>query len=201
MHSFAQNTKGGKEKSEKNEIGISSLFFCRNSIIEEEEEGPKAKEVFVQADQAAAAPPWPSLRPSPASSDKKFDLDRVEVWILLASIIGAVLALVAFQLCKLCKIRLLSLSSGAKSSENNICHVETQKMFDSVIQEGLSTVSRTEKIVVMKVHLVPCHHFYPNNHLQPQNQHKVPTELTPNGAIMMQAKTCRQNLIRNHDVH
>ena len=121
---------------------------------------------------------------------KQFDLQEVEIWIILASILGAILALVAFQLCKLCKIRIFA------KKYPDICHIESQKVFDQVIQDGLDTVSKTKKVVVVNVHLVPCSHK-PNSK-SPNHQirvNKLPeTELTPNGAIMLQAKTCRQNL-------
>ena len=86
---------------------------------------------------------------------KKFDLQEVEIWIVLASLLGAILALITFQLCKLCKIRIFA------KKYPDICHIESQKVFDSVIQDGLATVSKTKKVVVMNVHLVPCNH-HPN---------------------------------------
>ena len=122
---------------------------------------------------------------------KQFDLQEVEIWIILASILGAILALVAFQLCKLCKIRIFA------KKYPDICHIESQKVFDQVIQDGLDTVTKTKKVVVVNVHLVPCSHK-PTSKSSPNHQirvNKIPeTELTPNGAIMLQAKTCRQNL-------
>ena len=120
---------------------------------------------------------------SDVASERKFDLGEVEIWIVLASIFGALLALVTFQLCRLCKIRVFNKKTGG-----DICHIESQKVIDSVIQDGIQTVSKTKKVVVMNIHLVPCSH-HPN--YLPQ------TELTPNGAIMMQAKTCRANITNN----
>ena len=60
---------------------------------------------------------------------KQFDLQEVEIWIILASILGAILALVAFQLCKLCKVRIFA------KKHPDICHIESQKVFDQVIQD------------------------------------------------------------------
>lgn len=117
------------------------------------------------------------MRP-PASSEKKYDLEEVEVWLFLASVFGILLAIISYQLCKLCRIRVWK-------AKGDICRVETQKVIDSVIEDGLQTVAKTKKVVVMNIHLVPCSH-----NLQPQV-----TELTPNGAVIANpAKICRQNL-------
>ena len=140
----------------------------------------------------------------------KFGLGQVELWILLAAIFGAILAVTIFQLCRLCKIRVFNKNTGG-----DICHIESQKVIDSVIQDGLNTVAETKKVVVMNIHLVPCNH-HPSSkqyHNPNQNKSQLPppppapvsakqylpqnTELTPHGAIMMQARTCRTNILNN----
>ena len=95
-------------------------------------------------------------------------------------------SLLGLSLCKLCRVRCFA------KKQSDICHIESQKVFDSVIQDGLDTVSKTKKVVVMNIHMVPCNHHPNPNQIR---VNKLPqTELTPNGAIMLQAKTCRQNL-------
>ena len=56
------------------------------------DEWPKAKEVLVHQKAHEA-------------SNKKFDLQEVEIWVTLASVMGALLALLGFQICRLCKTK------------------------------------------------------------------------------------------------
>ena len=91
-------------------------------------------------------------------------------------------------MCKLCRVRCFA------KKQSDICHIESQKVFDSVIQDGLDTVSKTKKVVVMNIHMVPCNH-HPSPKTSQIRVNKLPqTELTPNGAIIAQAKRCQQNL-------
>lgn len=121
-------------------------------------------------------------------TEKRFKLQEVEIWIVLSALLGAVLALIGLSLCKLCRVRCFA------KKQSDICHIESQKVFDSVIQDGLDTVSKTKKVVVMNIHMVPCNH-HPSPKTSQIRVNKLPqTELTPNGAIIAQAKRCQQNL-------
>lgn len=105
------------------------LLFCSNIT----EEWPKAKEV---------------LHPQKGDEGKKFGLQEVEVWLALASLFGAILALVTIQLIKLIRINVYK--------EPNILTTQSQQIVETVIKEGLESVSRTKKVVVMNLHFVPC---------------------------------------------
>ena len=80
---------------------------------------------------------------SETEPSKKFDLQEVEVWVMLASLMGALLALLGFQMCRLCK------TSRHRRLDSQ------RQMIENVIEEGLDAATKTKKVVTMNIHLVP----------------------------------------------
>jgi len=93
------------------------------------------------------------LQSTTSNANKKFDLrdGKVEVWLFVASaIFGAVFSLMIFQLFRLLRVHCLTFKPAS------CCHGEPQKAIDKVIHEGLKSVVKTKKVVVMNIHLIPC---------------------------------------------
>ena len=128
---------------------------------------PKAKEVLVHQ------------KAHEASGSKKFDLEEVEVWVTLASVMGALLALLGFQICRLCKTKTRNRMDSSR------------QMIENVIDEGLEAAAKTKKVVVMNIHLVPCGH-----HVHPYSKVTAAAAEDPNTApqhehqMMLMEKSC-----------
>jgi len=142
-----------------NLIDESSIDFRDSDRTELTDEWwPKAKEVLVHQ------------KAHEASGSKKFDLEEVEVWVTLASVMGALLALLGFQICRLCKTKTRNRMDSSR------------QMIENVIDEGLEAAAKTKKVVVMNIHLVPCgHHVHPYSKVTaaedpntaPQHEHQM----------------------------
>ena len=128
---------------------ILSIIFCSNDIPRKV--WPRAKEVMQQ--RPSMLDFKESLDLQSSNTDKKFDLrdGKVEVWLFVASaIFGAVFSLMIFQLVRLLRLHCLVFKP------DSCCHGEPQKAIDKVIHEGLKSVVKTKKVVVMNIHLIPC---------------------------------------------
>ena len=135
------------------------------------DEWPKAKEVLVHQKAHEA-------------SSKKFDLQEVEVWVTLASVMGALLALLGYQICRLCKTKTRNRMDSSR------------QMIENVIDEGLEAAANTKKVVVMNIHLVPCgHHVHPYSKVTAQD----PNIQAPKHEhqMMLMEKSCSQKTAFN----
>ena len=85
------------------------------------DEWPKAKEVLVHQKAHEA-------------SNKKFDLQEVEIWVTLASVMGALLALLGFQICRLCKTK----TRNRMDSSRQMVMFNFESLHDSFVHQMAS---------------------------------------------------------------
>ena len=98
------------------------------------DEWPKAKEVLVHQKAHEA-------------SNKKFDLQEVEIWVTLASVMGALLALLGFQICRLCKTK----TRNRMDSSRQMVMFNFDSLHDSFVHQMASKRLAPQKTAVFYI--------------------------------------------------